>query len=277
MFPQRFDQARPFATLALVGLVWLLLPAAIKRMGHLTLFELQAPVAATASYVRDLQDFWSLRTRSQTELIEAGRDLARLNASYEVRLQEDARLREEVERLEALLDLPAPENYRAEPARVVRRDFSGWWQQLVVRKGRQHGILKGSPVIFTGGVVGRIEEVGLYTSVVQLISDPRVRIAASIEGDNRPVSYQGGNNPTMGPARGAVDFVPIGLYVSPSETKRVVTSGLGGMYPPGLTIGQLVKLDASADGLFQTGDVRLDERLASVSEVTILVPVAATP
>jgi rod shape-determining protein MreC len=53
-----------------------------------------------------------------------------------------------------------------------------------------------------------------------------------------------------------------------------VTSGLGGVYPPGLTIGRIVRVGESADGLFKTGDVELDDRLSELTEVTVLVPEA---
>lgn len=272
MPPQRFDQARPFLTLGVVLVAWLLIPTAIKRVARAGFFELQAPLATAASYVRDVQDYWALRTRTKNELIEAGRDLARLNAAYESRLQQDASLRAELERLERLLKLPTPQGYRSEPARVVLRDFSSWWQRLVVRKGRIHGIVEGAPVIYSGGVVGRVREVHAYTSVVELLSSPGVRIAAAAEGDTRPISYQGGLNPTYGPAVGVVEYVPLDIFVTPAMPRRLVTSGLGGVFPPNLTIGYLTKVEPSSDGMFKTGDVRLDPALSALSEVAILVP-----
>ena len=51
-------------------------------------------------------------------------------------------------------------------------------------------------------------------------------------------------------------------------------TGAGG--PPGVsfTIGRIAKVDPSNDGMFRTGEVRLDERLGSLAEVTVLVPLA---
>ncbi|MFA6287530.1 MAG: rod shape-determining protein MreC [Opitutaceae bacterium] len=270
--PKRFDQNRPFLTLALVFAAWLVVPTAVKRVMRAGFFEMQAPVEVTASYIRDLQEFWALKTRSKDELIEAGRDLVHLSNYYEIRLQKDDDLRARLERLDKLLKLPAPEGYRAEPARVVRRDFSGWWQQLVIRKGSNYGITVGSPVIYAGGVVGRIREVHAYTSVVELISSPGVRIAACLEGDTRPISFQGGINPSLAPARGEVEYVPVDVFVTPAAPRRLVTSGLGGVFPGGLTIGTLVNVEPSTDGLFKSGGVQLDAALSALSEVTVLVP-----
>lgn len=273
MLPKRFDQTRPFATLGVVLLLWLFVPLVLKSFARVTFFELQAPFAAAQSYVQDLQEFWALRVRPKNEIIEAGRDLARLNAAYELRLQENEQLRAEVLRLENLLKLPPLPAYRFEPARVAKRDFSGWWQRLIIRKGANHGITVGAPVVFVGGVVGRVVEVYAYTSVVDLISSPTFRVAASAEGDNRPIAYQGGINESFGTARGIVEFVPVDIFAAANQPKRLVTSGLGGVFPPGLTIGEITTLEPSTDGLFKTGTVRLDSRLGALTEVTVLVPI----
>ena len=272
MPPNRFDPARPFAVLGLTLLIWLLLPLAVKSFTRATFFEMQAPFAAAQSYVQDLQEFWALRNRPKEELIEAGRDLARLNASYELRLQENVQLKAEILRLENLLKLPALPAYRLEPARVARRDFTGWWQRMVLRKGTNHGIPVGAPVVFSGGVVGRVIEVHAYTCVVDLLSSPTFRIAASAQGDDSPISYQGGLNDTFAPPRGTVEFVPLKISASAAAPRHLVTSGLGGVFPAGLTIGDLTALEPSTDGLFKTGEVKLDDRLGTLTEVTILVP-----
>jgi rod shape-determining protein MreC len=268
----RFDRARPFLLLGLVLLAWLILPTLVKRFARLSFYEFQAPVDVAASYTRDLQDFWSQRTRSNAELVAAARDLQRLNASYELRLQEDARLRAEITRLEGLLRLPSYPEFRAEPARVVRRDFNAWWQRLVVRKGANHKILVGSPVIYSGGLAGRVVEVHATTSVVELIASPGVRLAAVFEGDDRPVSFQGGINPPLRPAEAVIEFVPLDVFATPSAPRRLVTSGIGGVYPPGLSVGEVYQLEPSTDGLFKTGRARLDPRLGRLTEVTLLVP-----
>ena len=156
----------------------------------------------------------------------------------------------------------------------MQRDFSSWWQRMIIRKGLDYGIPLGAPVVYSGGVVGRISEVRAFTSVVQLTSDPGLRLAAVVDGDTRPISYQGAENPVFGAPRGVIEFVPLDIYANASAQKRLATSGLGGVYPPGLTIGQIIHVESSSDGLFKTGEVQLDPRLSELTEVTVLVPVA---
>lgn len=269
---QRFDQARPLVTLGIVAAAWLILPVATRTFTRATFFEFTAPLLSGASRMRDLQQYWALRLHSKNDLIEAGRDLARVNASYELSVQQNSEMQAEIERLEHLLNLPPLPHYRFEAARVVQRDFSGWWQRLIIRKGENYKLKVGDPVVFDGGVVGRIAEVHSSTSVVELISSPGLRLAATLEGDNRPVSYQGGVNPTFGPARGTVEFIPLDVFIAPDSPRRLVTSGLGGIFPAGLAIGQIVAIEPSTDGLFKSGQVQLDSRLSELTEVTVLVP-----
>jgi rod shape-determining protein MreC len=271
VLPKRFDQARPFAVLAAILLAWIFLPMFAKVFTRATFFEIQAPLIVADSFVRDLQTFWANRTHSKDELLKAGQQVAGLVAEYEYSNQRNSYLEGEILRLENLLKLPSMPEYRFEPARVARRDFSAWWQRMVIRKGSNYGITVGAPVVFAGGVVGRITEVHKYTSVVDLVTSPTLRLAATVAGDTRPVSYQGGLNNAFSSPRGTVDFVPLDVYATPSASKHLVTSGLG-VFPPGLTIGEITTLEPSADGLFKSGEVQLDQRLGTLTEVTVLIP-----
>ncbi|MFT3831186.1 MAG: rod shape-determining protein MreC [Opitutaceae bacterium] len=277
MSPLQFIRQRPFAVLAVVAVLWLLTPVAVKRLAQVSLFEFGAPADFAASYARDLQQYWSLRTRTKNELLQTARDLANLNASYELRIQENESLREQVQRLEEVLHLPSDAEYRTEIARVVRREFGTWSQRLVIRKGRNAGIPVGAPVVFTGGVVGRVAEVYAYTAVVDLVSSPTLRIAAMVDGDSRPFSFQGGPNPPFAQARGSVEFVPLDIYASEQAPKRIVTAGLGGVFPAGIVIGHVQTLELDTGGLFKSGTVLLDPRLNELHEVAVLVPLNPEP
>lgn len=272
MLPKRFDQTRPFVTLGIVLLAWLFVPLVLKTLTRSAFFEIQAPLAVADSYVADLQNFWATELHSKKELMVAGRETSGLIAQYEVGVNANEQLSAEILRLENLLKLPSMPAFRFEPARVARRDFSGWWSRMTIRKGENYGIPVGAPVVFAGGVVGRVTEVHRYTAVVDLITSPSFRLAASVAGDGRPISYQGGLNDSFKSPRGQVEFVPLEFFATRGATKRLVTSGLGGVFPPGLSIGEITNLELSPDGLFKFGEVQLDERLGSLTEVTVLVP-----
>lgn len=252
--------------------LWWLLPLGLKRASGRVFHEFQAPLWTTQAFLRDLPDYWQGRGRSKDELLGHAVDLARLNAAYALRNQQHDALREEVQRLEQLLGLPPLPDYRYEVARVVRRDLSAWWQEVLVEKGERHGIEPGFAVVFRGGVVGRVRDVFLNTSRVQLISSAQFRTAAHFEGDLRPMQFQGQVNLGLQPAQGRVSAVPPDVNVALDAPRRLVSSRLGGVFPDGLTLGEVFALEAGPDGLFQSGTVRLPPGLHSVREVTILVP-----
>jgi len=272
VLPKRFDQARPFVTLGVVLLGWLLLPLVVKVFTRATFFEIQAPLLVADSYAEDLRNFWSNRLHSKDELLKAGHDLAGLFAEYAYSTQQNAELQAEILRMENLLNLPPMPAFRLEPARVAQRDFSGWWSRMIIRKGANYGIPVGAPVVFSGGVVGKVTEVHRYTAVVDLITSQTFRVAATVSGDNRPFSYRGGVNDAFKAPRGIAEFVPLDVYATRTTPQRVVTSGLGGVFPAGLVLGEISSLESSSDGLFKVGDVTLDDRLGSLTEVTVLVP-----
>ena len=257
-----------------VVVFWLLAPVFIKSLLKTTFYEFQAPVSVTASYIRQLQDFWSGRLKSKDELYEAAQDLARLNAAYELKVVESISLEKEVARLEELLQLPSRPTYRYEIARVVERDFNSWWRRMVIRKGSVHNIQHGAPVVFTGGVVGRVQEVRKYTSVVYLISNIDIRLAVVLEGDNRVISFTGAQSTAFGNPRGLAEYVPTDIKISdPQNPPRLLTSGLGGVFPPGLPVGHIKNLRQGAGGMFLDADVELDRRLTHLSEVAVLTPI----
>ena len=270
MNKERNQKLRPLIVLGLVLLLWSIVPPFFKAATEKFFYEFQAPAWIGSSFVRNGQKFCTGRIESKTELIEEGRDLARLNATLQYQIQGLETLSAQVDRFEDLFNLPSLPSYQAEVARIARRDTNGWWQELTIVKGSNFGIPEGAPVVFSGGVVGKVREVYLTTTIIDLITSPNIRLAAVFEGDKRPVLYQGTiSGPFTGP-KGSVQNVPTDIRIGKDFPRRLVTSGLGGVFPAGLTIGWVQDLEASSDGLFQSGEVILSKDLNELREVAIL-------
>ena len=248
------QQLKPLLGLFAFLIIWWLLPPFVSRFTKSSFYEFQAPFSVATSHAHDLQKYWSLQSRSQKELIEDGRDLARLNADYALRL-------------------PAKPGFRYEIARVSKRNLTAWWQQLIIRKGANYDIPLGAAVVYAGGVVGRVCEVHAYTAVVELVSSPGYRMAAHIQGANKPVTYQGLPNKSFASPRGEVLNVPPDIHVSLQNPRRLVSSGLGGVFPEGLFIGDVTSLAPGSDGYFQYGMVQLNPQLSQLQELAIMIPV----
>ena len=271
----RLDKFKPLVALGLFLVAWWIVPTLSKSFLpflRISFTEFQAPAWIVTSYLDDLEEFWARRSHSKIELIEAGQTLARQKAFYQLLDQRNNTLETEVMRLEAILNMPSRREFRYEVARVIRRDLSAWWQQIVIRKGDDYGITEGAAVIFAGGVVGRVIEVNAFTSRVELITSPNFRMAASFEGDDRPVVFQGVPQSGFGAPTGEVRDAPQDLVANTHEPLQLISTRLGGTFPPGLIIGKVGWLEPGSSGIFQAGVVQLDERLLSLHEVSVLIP-----
>lgn len=268
----RLDKVKPLVALGVFLVAWWVIPTTVKSFMQVSFAEFQAPAWVATSYLDDLEGFWARRSHSKVELIEAGRDVARVKSLYQFNAQRNCTLEAEIERLEAILNLPSRREFRYEVARVIRRDLSAWWQNLIIRKGRDFDIPVGAAVVFSGGVVGRIVEVDAFTSRVELITSPNFRMAAQIEGDERPVVYQGVPQSGFGDPVGSVRDAPQDVMASRQVPLQLVSTRLGGSFPPGLSIGKVTWLEPGSSGIFQAGEVELDPRLLSLHEVAVLIP-----
>lgn len=268
----RLDKIKPLVALGVFLLAWWIVPTTVKSFLRVSFAEFQAPAWVATSYLDDLEGFWSRRSHSKVELIEAGREVARAKSLYQFNAQRKETLEDEIARLEAILNLPSRREFRYEVARVVRRDLNAWWQQIVIRKGKDFDIPEGAAVVFSGGVVGRVVEVNAFTSRVELITSPNFRMAANFEGDERPVVYQGVAQTGFGDPNGIVRDAPQDVVASSQDPLKLVSTRLGGTFPPGLMIGRVPWLEPGSTGIFQAGKVELDPRLLSLHEVAVLIP-----
>ena len=249
------------------------MPSAFKALVRTTFYECQAPAWSALSYLGDLQTYWTDAATPKRRVAQAGRDLARLNSAYLLRIQQADSTNLELDRLQTLLGLPSLPEWRYVVARVVRRDLDTWWQQIVIQRGELDGIRKGDGVVYRDGVVGRVVEVHSTTCVVELVSSASFRVAAHIDGDLRPVTYVGTPAPVFKSPVGLATNIPADINAVAGQSRRLVTSRLGGAFPDGLTIGFIHKFERESDGLFQRSNVELNSTLVGIEEVSVIVPV----
>jgi len=197
-----------------------------------------APVTSAVNILRSARSYTRIYQQNQ----ELRRELQQMKAWKEAALQreqENARL----------LDL---NNVRLDPkftkiTGVVLADSGSPFRQTVLLNvGRRDGIVDGWAAIDGIGLVGRIAGVGGRTSRVILLTDTSSRIAVSIESNGQRAMIVGDNT-----SRPPLEFLEDRETVRPGD--RVVTSGDGGVFPPGLLVGQVT----------QTQSGRLRVRLAA--------------
>jgi len=115
-------------------------------------------------------------------------------------------------------------------ARVIGDSGGAFVRSLLVNSGKRDGVKKGQAAMVGHGLLGRVAEVGNRSARVLLINDLNSRIPVVIESSRERAVLAGDNSPTP-----RLLYLPISTSVKPGD--RVVTSGYGGVFPPGLPVG----------------------------------------
>jgi rod shape-determining protein MreC len=193
---------------------------------------------------------------------------ARLRAQLDTLSREAAALREQAasaDRLERLLELREKVAYRSVAARVVSRDPGHWFATLVVDRGRREGVDRNSPVVTPDGVVGRVIEVTPTASRVLLIADSRSALGVLVQ-DSRAAGV------VEGWGTGTLRLKYLSRAAALKQGDRVVTSGLGGVFPRGLVVGRIRSVTREEGALLQEAEVEPAAALDRLEEVLILLP-----
>lgn len=268
----RLDRLTPIVTLFVFLIIWWLTPSFLKLFTQASFEEIQAPIWLATDRLEAIANNTVNKTKSKQELIDTISELKRQNAYYKQIKNINENYKAEINRLESILNLPSRDRFRYELAHVIQRNMGSWWQTIRINKGSKHGIQKGDAVIFIGGVVGRVTKTNYYTSQVDLLSNHSFRISASFINDNRPLFYQGKGTDLWGQPKGRIKNAPQDLTTDSALPLQLVTTGLGGTFPEGITIGRVPWLEPDNTGMFQAGEVQLDKRLLGIKEVAVLIP-----
>lgn len=184
------------------------------------------------------------------------------------RLQlENIQLREMVsgfDRLKKILqlknELPGP----SKVAEVVGRGPSPFLQTFFINKGRKDGLVRGMPVLLKEGVVGRIDKTSSFFSEVIMINDPSFAVECLIQ----RTRVRGILTGISGAKHCQINFVARTEDVLPGDI--IITSGLDQLYPKGLILGRVLRIDPKVKGTFLFIEVIPEVKLSQVEEVLIL-------
>ncbi|TGA99485.1 rod shape-determining protein MreC [Sporolactobacillus shoreae] len=163
-------------------------------------------------------------------------------------------------------------SYKKYAAEVISRAPDQWNQLMTVDKGSVNGIKTGMPVVTADGLVGTISQVGNFSSKVSLISNQQnVNQISAIIQNTRTYGMIEGYDPN----RGTLLFQKIPIKANLKKGQIVTTSGLSGMYPPGLMIGTITSVSTDPYGLTQAAEVKPSANLNDIIYVMIIDKSAA--
>jgi rod shape-determining protein MreC len=207
-------------------------------------------------------DVWG-RYLYLVDTAEDNRHLVEVNRSLRAVLTQSDEVRLENERLRLLLDFKEAQKIATLPARVIAEDASSWFRTVMIDKGSDQGITEGMPVVVAEGVVGRVVRSSPRFSKVLLITDASSAVASLLQ-DNR----------ARGVCRGQGEQLVFDFVLRREEVKvgdRVVTSGMGGVFPKGLVIGNVKSVDRQEFGLFQAIEVDPSVDFSHLEEILVLL------
>jgi rod shape-determining protein MreC len=121
------------------------------------------------------------------------------------------------------------------PARIIARDASTWYNTIKIDRGSEELIEPDMPVLTEEGLVGKTTIVSEHASVVLLISDENCRVSATVEGTREQGIIRGERTSHTGQPIISLNFLSKRADLKPGQ--RVLTSGVGGVFPSGILIG----------------------------------------
>lgn len=171
--------------------------------------------------------------------------------------------------LKRLLDVRNALNLNVQLVRVIGIERGQFRHRVLVDAGDRDGVEVGQPVIDSYGVVGQVIEVMPHTATVMLITDPSHAVPVMLE-------RTGGRGIAHG--SGSLDYLIMPTIALSADVKvgdAVLTSGLGGRFPSGFPVGEVISVQPDRNGMFARVRVAPAAQLDRIGQVLLLRDYAA--
>jgi rod shape-determining protein MreC len=150
------------------------------------------------------------------------------------------------------------------PARIINRGLTPNINTVTIDIGSVNGVMKGDPVITPNGIIGKTADVSNKTSKVHLINDADFRIGVRFlpSCETGILRWKSNNICVVREV-----YKNSKIYVG----DRVITSGLGNIFPSGLLVGTVVSVEDSRDDFQKIVDVKIDENISSLYYLFVII------
>jgi rod shape-determining protein MreC len=199
-------------------------------------------------------------------LTASGQTLSELeaeNASLKAQNAELEEAQQTAARLEELLNVQNSYNLTSVAARVIGSSADSWSSTVTIDKGSLAGLDVGMSVVCSDGVIGQISQCDATSSVVRLVNDENSSVSAMIQSSRAQGMLEGSPDGSV-----SLSLIRTDQTVNVGDT--VVTSGLGGVFPKGLPIGQVSGVSRTPGALYYTIEVKLFTQPRNLEEVLVI-------
>ncbi|MBR2521404.1 MAG: rod shape-determining protein MreC [Oscillospiraceae bacterium] len=230
----------------------------------------QRAVSGLISWVGELQDYVSSVDSYKEENTSLKAELAQLR----LQLQSASLAEAENDELRRLLKLSREhESFTFIPVDVISGNTSNYTSDFTVGSGSSAGLSEGMCVVsLEGCVIGSVSRVGSSWAVITTVLDPSVQISACVKGSSE-VCVASGDYAVMNTGKFVLKYLSSSSAIHNGDT--IVTSGSGGVYPGGLTLGQVDDVTADSSGLSESALIRPAAELHGLSKVFVIVSTGA--
>jgi len=232
----------------LLSLILLVLDHRFHHLQHVrsTLAFLTYPLHYVADLPFTATTWLDETTRSRDSLIAQNRKLKDRNLHLLAELQKYEALQAENMRLRDLVDSSFKVGDRVLVAELSSVDLDPYKQQVIIKKGAASGAFEGQPVLDAHAVMGQVISVTPFSSTVLLITDTSHAL---------PVQVLRNGLRTIAVGTGRIDELKLPYLPTNSDIAEgdlLVTSGLGGKFPPGYPVATVTRIDRSPDAPFSS-------------------------
>lgn len=178
----------------------------------------------------------------------------RLAALEEAKLQND--------RIAQLVAFAQAQNLQTVGGHVIGRPTDTRQQSILIDRGSSSGVKLGDSVIAAGGLVGQVVDVSAYDARVRLITDIESGVAVLVQ-----------RTRSNGIVRGSLDGLQLEFVdkkTLPVRGDVLITSGLGGVFPKGIVVGEVTGVSSTLTDLFPVVTVASRVDIAQIEEVLVL-------
>jgi len=203
--------------------------------------------------------------RGMEKATEAENQARQQLASQAVILSRAAQLQAENTRLRALLDLREALPVKGLAAEVLYEAPDPFSRRIVIDRGSHRGVRLGAPVVNDAGVLGQVTRVYPLSAEVTLLTDREATIPVlNTRTQQRGVAYGG--------ERGVMElrFIAANADIKPGDA--LATSGLDGLYPPGLPVAKVTEVERRGDTSFARVGLAPVAQPDSARHVLVLEP-----
>ncbi|HEV2327358.1 MAG TPA: rod shape-determining protein MreC [Verrucomicrobiae bacterium] len=266
MFKQKYYIA--FGFVALAAALFLSLPSSASSRLKLALGSLFLPLFGLAGATHQLPSDLVNSVLPRSELLREIDHLRRENEQLQAEQVQASAIVQENDRLRALVGWEKQQPWKFRLAQVVTRDPANWWRTVEIDLGSRDGMTTNMPILTRDGLVGRISSVGYTRSQVILVGDPKCRVSALVQDPAQDTGILSASGP-LDSSLADLTYLPGTADLKPGQL--VITSGIGGVFPKGIPLGQVVDARQVDFGLYSEARVKLNANLGSLEEVFVLV------